>query len=69
MTIRRILSRRLERLEEELAPLEEPMVRVWQIVYLDSDGNTTEGERLEWSPTRPGSTRQPVVPPYRKRYR
>jgi hypothetical protein len=24
--------------------------RVWQIVYLDSDGTTTDEERVEWTP-------------------
>jgi hypothetical protein len=42
----RNLSRRLERLEEELAPVE--VRRIWQIVYVDSDGNRTEGEIIEW---------------------
>jgi hypothetical protein len=47
MTTNKTLARRLERLEEELAPLEESMVRVWQIVYVDSDGCCRDGERIE----------------------
>jgi hypothetical protein len=68
MTISRTLSRRLERLEEEVAPLEAPAVRVWQIFYVDSDGSRREGERIEWSPPRTNSARQ-TVPAFRKRYR
>ena len=43
----RSLSRRLERLEEELMPEDE--LKVWQIVIMDSDGTKTLGERIEWS--------------------
>ena len=32
----RALSRRLERLEEQIAPVEE--LKVWHVVYVDSDG-------------------------------
>jgi hypothetical protein len=42
------LYRRLERLEEQTLPAEEP--RVWQIVFRDSDGTQTLGDRIEWSP-------------------
>jgi hypothetical protein len=66
MTISKTLSRRLERLEEQIAPLEEP--RVWQIVYVDSDGNRTDGERIEWS-RRPDGALRPAIPAFRKPYR
>jgi hypothetical protein len=56
----RNLSRRLERLEEQVAPLAEP--RVWQIVIVDSDGSRREGEKIEWQAPRP-------VPAIRKRGR
>jgi hypothetical protein len=42
----RNLSRRLERLEERVMP---PTVsKVWQIVYVDSDGRMHEGDKIEW---------------------
>lgn len=41
MTISKSLSRRLERLEEELAPFE--VLRVLQIVSVDSDGSPKNG--------------------------
>ena len=44
----RTLYRRLERLEEQTLPPEEP--RVWQIVFRDSDGTQTLGDQIEWSP-------------------
>jgi hypothetical protein len=69
MTTNKTLSRRLQRLEEELVPLEERIVRVWQVVLVDSDGCCRDGERIEWSPPRPVSTRRPTVPAFRKRYR
>jgi hypothetical protein len=43
----RTLYRRLERLEEQTMPMDEP--KVWQIVVLDSDGTQTLGDRIEWS--------------------
>ena len=60
MAISRTLSRRLGRLEELIVHISES--KVWQIVYLDSDGNRRDGERIEWSQPRSGSTRQPAVP-------
>jgi len=44
----RTLYRRLERLEEETMPVDEP--KVWQIVFRHSDGTQTLGDRIEWSP-------------------
>ena len=44
--IKRILTRRLERLEEVIMP--DTVRRVWQIVYVDSDGSRREGEKIEW---------------------
>lgn len=38
--------RRLEQLEEQITP--ETVRRVWQIVYVDSDGSRREGEKIEW---------------------
>lgn len=49
----RTLSRRLERLEEQIAPLEE--LKVWQIIFVDSDGSREDGPRLEWSARRPAA--------------
>jgi len=67
MTIRRTLSRRLERLEEESAPMGETMV--WQIVYVDSDGSRREGEKIEWTPPRIVHPARAGMPAFRKRYR
>src|SRR5260370_19107627 len=39
------LSRRLERLEEQMMPISEPTVL--QIVYVDSAGNRTDGPKFE----------------------
>jgi hypothetical protein len=58
--ITRNLSRRLERLEDRMMP--EVVRRVWQIVYVDSDGSRREGEKIEWQAPRP-------VAAFRKRYR
>jgi hypothetical protein len=44
--ITRNLTRRLERLEEELIPAGEP--KVIQIVFVDSDGSRELGQRLEF---------------------
>ena len=44
----RSLYRRLERLEEQTMPMDEP--KVWQIVFVDSDGTQTLDDRIEWSP-------------------
>jgi hypothetical protein len=46
----RSLARRLERLEEQTMPIDEP--KVWQIVLVDSDGTQTLGQRIEWSARR-----------------
>jgi len=42
----RNLHRRLERLEGQTMPMDEP--KVWQIVFVDSDGMQTLGELIEW---------------------
>jgi hypothetical protein len=43
----RNLSLRLDRLEQQLIPEDEP--KVWEIVMVDSDGTTTpSGIRIEW---------------------
>ena len=62
--INRNLSRRLERLEERVMP--ETVHRVWQIVFVDSDGVTQEGKRIEWNA--PAPVRR-TAPSFRKRYR
>jgi hypothetical protein len=46
--VTRALYRRLERLEEQTMPMDEP--KVWQIVFRHSDGTQTLGDRIEWSP-------------------
>jgi hypothetical protein len=58
----RTLHRRLERLEEQTLPMDEP--KVWQIVFVDSDGTQTLGDRIEWSPR--GRWREPKSPPPRR---
>jgi hypothetical protein len=63
----RNLSRRLERFEEEIAPLRE--IKVWQIVYVHADGSRTDGKKIEWSPPRAVNTARQAVPAFRKRYR
>lgn len=50
MTISRTLSRRLERLEEEIASLGE--IKVWQLVYINADGSRTDGKAIELSAPR-----------------
>ena len=62
--INRNLSRRLERLEEVIRP--EIVRRVWQIVYVDSDGSRREEEKIEWQAPAPARR---DVPSFRKRYR
>ena len=42
----RTLHRRLERLEEQTMPVDEP--KVWQIVFKHTDGTETLGDRIEW---------------------
>src|SRR5580765_7519341 len=46
----RALQRRLKHLEEQVIPTEEP--RVWQVVYVDSDGTRELGPRIELPPSR-----------------
>jgi hypothetical protein len=46
--INKSISRRLERLEEQIMPLREP--KVWQIVIVDSDGSCRDGEKITWQP-------------------
>ena len=58
------VKRRLERLEEIITP--EIVRRVWQIIYVDSDGSRREGEIIEWQAPKPARGR---VPAFRKRYR
>jgi hypothetical protein len=60
----RNLSRRLERLEELVTP--ETKRRVWQIVFVDSDGSTREGEKIEWQALAPIRGNLKTL---RKRYR
>jgi hypothetical protein len=53
--INRTLARRLQRLEDDTLPADD--LKVWQIVFLDSDGTKTLGDRIEWSPrSRQGKT-------------
>ena len=49
--VSKTLARRLERLEEQMAPPPEP--RVWQIVFVDSDGSRRNGPTIAWQPPRP----------------
>jgi len=44
------LTRRLDKLEEQLRPGEEP--RRWQVVIVHSDGTQEPGPLIERSPTR-----------------
>jgi hypothetical protein len=55
-------SRRLERLEEWVTA--ETVRKVWQIVYVDSDGSRRKGETIEWQTPRSVQGR---VPSFRKR--
>jgi hypothetical protein len=52
------LARRLNKLEEQLRPGEEP--KVWQVVYVGSDGSRENGPTITWSrrktPTRARGT-------------
>ena len=43
----RTFARRLAKLEERLRPGEEP--KVWQVVYLASDGSRRDGPKITWS--------------------
>lgn len=52
----RSLSRRLERLEEQVAPLAEP--RVWQIVIVDSDGSRRNDSIIKWQPPLPAQRKR-----------
>ena len=63
MIIRNI-ARRLERLEEVIAP--ETVRRIWQILIVQPDGSRREAETIEWEAARSGSGN---VPLFRKRYR
>jgi hypothetical protein len=47
----RNLSWRLERLEEQVAPLEAR--KAWRIIFVDSDGSRTDGPIIEWLARRP----------------
>jgi hypothetical protein len=47
------LFRRLERLEEQVAPLE--VRREWQIIFVDSDGSCEDGPLIGWPATRPAA--------------
>jgi hypothetical protein len=58
--ISRNLSRRLERLEEELAPME--VVTVLQIVGVSPDGSQKNGPRFEVRVRRPTAARLPRSP-------
>jgi hypothetical protein len=58
----RTLHRRLERLEEQTLPMDEP--KVWQIIILGSDGTRTLGERIEMPSY--GRSRAPWVPRTRR---
>jgi hypothetical protein len=58
------LQRRLAKLEEQITP--EIVRRVWQIVYVDSDGSRREGEKIEWQAPRPVHF---TAPAFRKHYR
>jgi hypothetical protein len=52
------IYQRLARLEEQMMPTDE--IKVWQIVFMDSDGTKTLGNQIEWSPRgRQAKTPQP----------
>ena len=50
------VSRRLERLEEQMAPPAEP--RVWLIVIVDSDGSRRDDSIIKWQPPMPAQQRK-----------
>ena len=52
------LSRRLERLEEQMAPPPQP--RVWRILIFGSDGR--DAETITWQPPRPVQRRPRLAP-------
>ena len=54
--ISRNLSRRLEQLEEQSAPLAEP--KVWQIVIVDSDGSRRDDSIIKWQPPMPAQRKR-----------
>jgi hypothetical protein len=58
----RTLYRRLERLEQQTMPIDEP--KVWQIVFRNSDGTETLGDRIEWYPR--GRRREVMTTPRRR---
>lgn len=60
----RTLSRRLQRLEEQVAPLE--VRKTWQIICVDSDGSRKEGPIIEWPARRPAAA-QPALQGNQKR--
>ena len=62
--LKRNFSRRLERLEEAIAP--ETVRRVWHILIVQPDGSRREAETIEWQAPRPVQGR---APSFRKRYR
>jgi hypothetical protein len=62
--ITRNLSRRLERLEERIAP--ETMRRVWRILIVGVECRTREEERIEWGAP---ALFTHAAPAFRKRYR
>jgi len=49
--IGRSLSRRVERLEEQITPI--TVSRVWQIMIVDSDWVVEEGPKIEWQAPKP----------------
>jgi hypothetical protein len=63
----RSLARRLERLEEEMIPEDEP--KVWEMIIVDSNRTrTTSGIRVEW-PARLALRRGSKVPTSWRRLR
>jgi hypothetical protein len=63
----RNLCRRLERLEQRMAPT---MVRkVWQIKILNPDGTYLDGGTIEWPAPKPAESFGPAVPASRRPYR
>jgi hypothetical protein len=62
--ITRNLSRRLERLEERIAP--ETVRRIWRILIVGVKGRAQEEERIEWGSPAPVTR---AAPAFRKRYR
>ena len=63
--VTRTLKRRLERLEQQTMPIDEP--KVWQIVFRHTDGTQTLGDQIEW-PSRGYRRETKTAPPWRRNH-